>query len=201
MMNPMNPMNPMNLNKYIDGKQSIIYDYGSRVYRTNSEKSDYDYIVVLLNNDGITSQEIRDENINIHFMNEIDFQAGLNNHKINILECYFQNKHHFKFNLNLKLLREEISGKSSNSFVKAKKKIEVEKEYYLGWKSLFHSLRIVNFGIQIASQGKIYDYSQSNNYWFDILSMNCYNWEALRIKYKPIYNSLCTDLRKLAPLQ
>jgi hypothetical protein len=36
------------------------------------------------------------------------------------------------------------AAKASNSFVKAKKKIEVERDYYVGWKSLFHSLRILD---------------------------------------------------------
>lgn len=89
--------------------------------------------------------------------------------------------------------------KASHSFVKAKKKIEKEKDYYIGWKSLFHSLRILTFGTQIAQMGKIENYGAANHIWFDILKDPHYEWAYYEDKYKPIYNDLATTFRKVAP--
>ena len=61
-------------------------------------------------------------------------------------------------------IRNSFSHVASNSFVKCKKKIEVEASYdpHTGRKSLWHSLRIVDFGIQILKHDKIIDYSSVN---------------------------------------
>lgn len=176
----------------------LILPYGSRVYGTHSDKSDFDYIVVADN--AVTGEELAYGDINLQFYSDTDFQSQLNQHKINVCEVYFYSlPKKFKFTLNLGNLRQEISAKASNSFVKAKKKIEKEKEYYVGWKSLFHSLRIFHFGIQIATHGKIIDFSEANHLWKEILEANCYDWAYFKQHYQPIYNNLATNFRKLAP--
>jgi hypothetical protein len=58
--------------------------------------------------------------------------------------------------------------KAGNSFAKAGKKLDVEKEHYKGKKSLFHSLRILMFGIQIAKAGRITNYGEANDLWKEI---------------------------------
>jgi len=181
----------------------LLFPYGSRVYGTATEKSDHDYLAVILEKSKIeTGEEYRHGDTNIHIYTQSDWQHQLNEHKIHTLEAYFlpdgiccQN---FRFKLNLKKLRNALSEKASKSFVKAKKKIDKEKEFYVGWKSLFHSIRILNFGVQIAETGKI-DYAAANHYWFDILHNPQYEWEYFEEKYKPIYNELATKFRKAAP--
>ena len=191
----------------------LLFPYGSQVYGTASDKSDYDYLAVALgraNTNIHTGEEYRNGDTNIHLFTRNDWQHQLNDHKIHALESYFLPDHrlpdedlacrkHFNFKLDLRKLRNELSEKASHSFVKAKKKIEKEKDYYIGWKSLFHSLRILNFGHQIASQGKISDYGAANQYWFDILKNPQYEWGYFEEKYKPIFNQLSTEFRKVAP--
>jgi predicted nucleotidyltransferase len=41
-----------------------VFSYGSRVYNTATNQSDYDFIVI--NNDGVNDREIRNGNYNIH---------------------------------------------------------------------------------------------------------------------------------------
>ena len=55
------------------------------------------------------------------------------------------------------MIRHAISSKCSNSFVKAKKKLIVEKDYdrYASMKSLFHSIRIAVFACRFAKDGVI----------------------------------------------
>ena len=178
--------------------------YGSRVYGTHKEDSDYDYLAIVpANRRANTGEEFFRNNTNIHIFNAYDFQQQLDAHKIHCLESYYLPESpvpsRFKFQLNLQKLRHELSAKASHSFVKAKKKIEVEHDFYIGWKSLFHSLRILIFGTQIATLGRIADYSAANEHWYAIRDAQQYDWQYFKEKYQPIYNALATAFREVAP--
>ena len=185
-----------------------IFPYGSQVYKTASEQSDHDFIVVF--KDGTVEDEFANtqNKLSIHSYNHSTFQDHLDKHKISALECYFlpaefvlfQSKK-FNFSLHIETLRSSISEKASHSFVKAKKKFEIEQDrnVYIAKKSLFHSLRIINFGIQIASNKKIIDYTSSNPLWEDIYTDPNESWSPYKEKYQPLFNSMMTEFRKLAP--
>lgn len=104
----------------------------------------------------------------------------------------------FDFKLDKSKLRHSLSAKSSNSWVKAKKKLTVEQDYDLnvGRKSLFHSFRIVDFGIQVASNGRIIDYSSCNYLYSEIISL--YEWTDMFDTFKVRYNKLMSEFRKVA---
>lgn len=191
-----------------------IYPYGSRVYGNAMANSDYDYIVITRNK---VQDQYSDRLVNINFFTPEEHQQRLNDHEISALECYFlpqeivlfdrmhplnKNAAHFKFDLDLVKLRHSLSAKSSNSWVKAKKKLTVEKDYDLaiGKKSLFHAIRIIEYGMQIARNGRLVDYSVCNDLYWEIMSS--YNdWPSLFEGYKKYYNGLLTSFRKLAPLK
>jgi predicted nucleotidyltransferase len=181
-----------------------VYSYGSRVYGTARKNSDYDYIVILRNNK--PNEQYSDSLININYYTANEHQGRLNDHEISALECYFlddqfilKKSNIFGFKLDLVKLRHSLSAKSSNSFVKAKKKLTVEKDYDLdlGRKSLFHSFRIIDYGKQIATHGKIIDYGSCNELFNEI--MNCYTWKQMYDDYKKRYNQLCSEFRIVAP--
>lgn len=197
--------------KTFDLKESnvlTIFPYGSQVYKTAHEWSDHDFIVIF--RDGTVEDEfaITRSNLSIHSYNESSFQELLTKHKISAMECYFlpaeslllEHKK-FKFDLHIDKLRSAISEKSSHSWVKSKKKFEVEKDrnVYIAKKSLFHSLRIIDFGIQIAANKKIVDYAASNNYWEDIYTNPSEQWETYKKQYQEVYNAKMSEFRKLAP--
>jgi hypothetical protein len=76
------------------------------------------------------------------------------------LECFFNTspilKYDTEFELDLFSLRKKISAICNNSWVKASKKLNlVEEDDYTGLKSLFHSFRILSFGIDLAKDNKI----------------------------------------------
>ncbi|MGW8181205.1 MAG: hypothetical protein ACWGQW_20945, partial [bacterium] len=104
-----------------------------------------------------------------------------------------------RFTLDLAKLRKSFSAKASNSWVKAKKKIEVHQEYRLGRKSLFHCLRILEFGTQIAMRGRIVDYSAANLVWEKIQEQGFETWQEYKDYWQPIYNNARTAFRLLAP--
>lgn len=204
-----------NIFKKID-KDNIVaaYNYGSVVYGTNTEKSDVDIILVVHAVTPEVSNLINEHknsksdklNIDIQAYTKEEFIQKIHEHEISILECLFLPEKDklienikWDFHLKLPLLRKSISEKASNSWVKAKKKLIVEKDYnpYIGLKSAWHSLRILNFGIQIATYGKIVNYAVTNELFQPILS--CKSWEELNSKYKAVFNETSSRFKAVAP--
>jgi hypothetical protein len=180
-----------------------IYKYGSRIYGNYNKKSDHDFIVVMRDK---PNNDFSDNLININFFTEEEHQQRLLDHEISALETLFLDGEHiilekekYWFALDLSKLRHSLSAKASNSFVKAKKKLTIEKDYDLavGRKSLWHSFRIIDFGIQIAKYGEIRNYDSCNDLFYEI--MNHYTWDELFEKYKKKHNKLMSEFRKLAP--
>jgi hypothetical protein len=64
-------------------------------------------------------------------------------------------------------LRSRLHASSDHHEVKARKKL-IDREYQSAVKSLWHSYRIIKFGIQLAKYGCIKDYTEANDLW-DIL--------------------------------
>lgn len=94
-------------------------------------------------------------------------------------------------------IRKEFSSKASNSFVKCKKKLEVEaikgnaeQNIYIGKKSLWHSLKIFIFGIELCETNEIHLENKILEEYYNDIITNEYTWEELKEKYQPIYNSL-----------
>ena len=173
-------------------KAGYIFPYGSCVYNTNDEYSDVDLILV---GEG---EIIINGKCDCQYYSKEEFQELIDQHEISALECIFQGiEHEFTFNLDLEVLRRSISAKASNSWVKAKKKIN-QGDIRIGQKSLFHSLRIVMYGCQIAEHGQIIDYQCANKYW-DIIK-NIEDWELLKETFQPLKNQLNSKFRELAPL-
>lgn len=201
----------------IDNQASIavIYHYGSVVYGTQTPQSDIDYIcVVHSDNKKFNGEQVSfyADNMkhDVQFMTVSHFQNMLSEHKIWALECFFLSSAHivyqgdvqWQFSLDKAKLREGVSSVASNAWVKCKKKLEVEQMPYVGLKSLFHSLRVLHFGIQIAKLNKIADYSEANLFHADILSVldtdQC-QWTYLKTKYQEVYNQLSSTFRLVAP--
>lgn len=182
-----------------------VYPYGSRVYGTHKDKSDHDFIVIA--DCEQTGQQFDSGDLTVHLYNLEHWQRALQEHRIFALESIFlpaslkiQEHKVMPFHLDHAALRKEISSVSSNSWVKAKKKIEVEREYYLGFKSLFHCMRIPIFGTQVAKDGVISDYAAGNYLWTRIMQDIDFTrpWESWKEEYQPVRNQLLTEFRKYA---
>jgi len=177
-----------------------IYVFGSQVYGTTNHNSDWDFIMVA--NTPNTNQEIRSGDFNIHVMTEDQFLKNLKDHHSSSVEAFLVPKEFrlqedvkFDWKPNIPSLRHSFSHISSNSWVKCKKKIE-QGDYYIGVKSLFHSLRIPIFGIQIAQTGSIYDFSEAN-YIHDKIFSKEWTWDELASEFRPLRNSILTDFRNI----
>ncbi len=202
-----------------DNEVVAVYPYGSRVYRTNRDDSDYDFIVVLKNvkvdSDRLDSRE---NPISITIYSEETFKERINEHKIFALECLFcpkelvlKNKLDFSFKLNKSNLRHSISEKCSKDWNQAKKRFSDSqginpvtgetyvRKIYEGKKSLFHCFRMIDFAIQIIEKGEIKDFSSCNELWEELYTNPSEDWNHYKEKYYDFYNARIIEFRKLAP--
>ena len=177
-----------------------IYLFGSRVYGTDSEISDWDIKVIA--NGTVSNLELRRGMYNIHIITPPDFQKLLHDHHPGALECYFSpdsakiyESHRWDFQLKPSALRHHYSRVSSNSWVKCKKKLK-DGEYYNGVKSLFHSIRIPMFGIQIAKYGKITDFSCANDIHKELVSRH-WTWDEMDNRFRNVRNQVLSDFRSV----
>jgi len=172
-----------------------VYLFGSRCYGTESNDSDYDILIIAKT--PWPEREIISGNYNIHILSMDRFLEGLKTHNIRNIECLFSPikfiTQKIDYIVNIKGLRHSISHIVSNSWVKARKKIE-NGEYYIGTKSLFHSIRILMFGQQLAEKGYIHDWKCANDVWIEIKSKE-WTWEELNKKYCELKNKLATEFR------
>ncbi len=214
----------MNIEELVKSKgynQRIMYisDYGSKVYGTLTEKSDNDVIVILDSDDYFYEVSVfKEYNLDLHIISFREFERLLQKHDIMALETYYQFPKSFQslfdFNLIHDNLRRSVSSICGNSWSKARKKLEIPEESdYIGIKSLFHSIRILSYGIDLAKDGKI-DFKNvlidantgkkisCRNLWQRIQQKYESGWRWLEFKahYTPIQNSNATLFRKLAHL-
>lgn len=183
-----------------------LYQYGSRCYGNFREgQSDWDFIAVVKTK---PNEQFSDNLINVSFFTVAEFERRLQDHEISALECYYlptqyiwKQTHVFTHRMNLAALRHALSAKSSNSFVKSKKKLaeSVDFDPLIGKKSLFHAFRIIRFGIQLATSGSITDYSACNDLYNEIMFSYGDDWQVLFTRYKQAYNQLLTEFRLVAP--
>lgn len=177
-----------------------IYVFGSRIYNTHSDSSDWDIIMVA--NNSVEAIELKLEKYNIHIYTPDKFKEDLLWHRINNLECIYapkwaklQENIHYNLDIDLPKLRHATSHISSNSWVKCKKKLEIG-EYHIGIKSLYHSLRIPLFATQVATSGSIYDFQVANYIW-DKLVSKVWTWDELDLEFRELRNSILSDFRKV----
>lgn len=212
-------MNTPKLNTLIP-KEAIdncsgLYAYGSICYGTTTPNSDIDFIVVVNSLEqqekflSFFSKETKPK-LDFNFYSEENFLKGVSEHEISLLECLYLKddfvlkkfKHEYldNFQIDTTQLRHSLSKKSSNSWVKCKKKLTIEADYNLniGLKSCFHSFRILDFGIQLATEKKIFDYSQTNHIYADIMS--CKDFDEIQLKFKQLNNQKSSEFKKVAPL-
>ena len=60
-------------------------------------------------------------------------------------------------------------------------------------KLIWHSIRLLYFGIDIQRHGQLRDYTRANYLYEDLLAMKLHRWVDFRSKYIPIYNELTKE--------
>lgn len=87
-----------------------------------------------------------------------------------------------------------------------KKKLIISGDYdkKAALKSIFHSIRILKFGSQIARTSIIHDYHESNWLWVELCKLGeQYDadilWEKINARYKEVFNKTSSEFKALAP--
>ena len=181
-----------------------IYKFGSVNYGTSHEKSDRDYILIVDMKQA--SKEIYGANgVDLSLYNKETFEKHLNEQEIDFLEVIQHpviEKVKVEFKLDLSKLRHSVSSRSDHSYIKAKKKLTVEKDRdpYSGKKSLFHAFRMLDYAIQLCKEGKISNWNVKPLY-DEIMSLPeaADTWPVWEEKFKKRFNQLKTEFRKVAP--
>jgi predicted nucleotidyltransferase len=197
-----------------------IYQYGSYVYGTSSSSSDLDFVVVVkdLNHPNLyndcydilkeTHFQKMGKPFDFNFYTDDRFVSDLNNMEIAFLECTSSDENLVfgkKFDhpqIDKFQLRRSVAQKCSNSWVKAKKKLQIDSPDYdlnIGRKSLFHSIRMFMFGLDIAHEDRVSCFWCANHFYHQIMEIG--NWEGLEKEFKKVFNSYASDFRKACPLE
>ena len=177
----------------------IVCKFGSHLYGKTTAISDKD-IYCISDEASVPYEVISSKGVDCHYVSSQHFQEMLDKHDIAAMEVYSSEQHiqsHFKFDFDQDKLRRSISAVVSNSWVKAKKKM-AQGDDYIGRKSMWHSLRILMFGIQIAKHKKVVDFQEANCYYDDIV-LSGKPYDELKETYHPIMKAKQTEFRILCP--
>lgn len=151
-----------------------IYPYGSKVYGTDTEDSDEDFIIVyksaFLPNGAFRNNAISsaDRRIQAVCYSRTGFQDAINNYEIGALECLFvpedkvvMKKWPFKIQKwDVKEMGKKIISKASASWHLANLQFK-DDEIEMSKKGVYHALRILDFGEQLKEFGKIVSFHEA----------------------------------------
>lgn len=189
-----------------------IYAHGSHFYGTATSASDYDLVVLVPDSKKYGSNDVADNilisvataNMKIDLSVESidEFVGRVKEHRWYALECLLLpllESRHIPFpEIDKIQIRATVRLAGDHAYTKAKKKITIENEIYLGKKSLFHSIRIVDFAIQLLSRGKIENWTSCREIHRKIMDAPD-EWDTLDEMFRREYKDRCIDFRKLAP--
>jgi predicted nucleotidyltransferase len=180
-----------------------IYVYGSRVYNTHTINSDYDIIVTACST--YLNHEIYENNYNIHITTPDAFEDQLRHYDIHCLECiyapdnakiYILKDYPTNMPINLVQMKKMILSQSLWAWEKAKRRIK-DGDIIGGSKSLFHSIRILMFGIQMTRYNSIIDFSEANYIWEELRTSEALEWQEYDKIWFPIRKNLITEIKIL----
>lgn len=182
-----------------------IFPYGSRVYGNHGENSDHDYVIVckpsILSNGAFKNNAISNKDFSIQGIvySRSGFKDALNNYDITALECIFLEDSRIIFSkwdfsldkIDERALSRSIISKSSMSLHSSKnfKRRGNIKKAKVG---VYHSIRILDFGLQIKEFGKIVNYGSCND-----LKESIMGEQDFRIgNYRQKFEELSTRIKK-----
>lgn len=188
----------------------LIRPYGSLNYGTWHQNSDVDVIAVI--EYGETQEQFDEElfkmktrfclhgcsDFDMQTYTNTDFVAACHRHEPWALEVLMLcgDQDYVNFTLDREKLRSGFGAVISNSWVKCRKKLTVEgpDQHYIGRKSMFHCLRIIQFGIQIAKAGTITDFHEARPL-YDRICKSEKTWPELDAEFRKLKNELHSEFR------
>lgn len=170
-----------------------IYTFGSRLHGTNNLDSDYDYFLVastLNEHKEIKATNKNNLKLNIHVITLDKFKSDLNQYKMSRIESIMapidfiiMEKEPIAFSFKKDKIKKSIKYQSYESWSIAKSRINNEDDSYRAKKSAFHSLRMLDYGIQILEFNKIVDFGSMNHIYEKIKSPKIKNWDDIKKEF------------------
>ena len=191
-------LNIMSVNGYNDTDVLNVYVAGSRLYGNITDVSDHDYVIIVCaysnNND---NHNIRHNNVDLTVISVEDMNRVLSEHNVQRLiniftpsEFILRSEITFTFVLDCGRLRSAVSEISNKCMHHAKRSWH-EGDHYKSKKHLVHSIRYVEFAIQIVQHGTIIDMTVSNPHSTEIMAEdNTLGWKYFHDKYGTIAKNL-----------
>lgn len=171
-----------------------IYLSGSRLYGNLTLQSDKDYTLIVKCYSG--NQNITHNTIDISLISSFDMDKYLFEHNLQRLINIFTPKNYilfgnfeYEFKLDTNLLRRSVSEISNKCFHHAKVSWR-DKDYYKAKKHLIHSIRYVEFGIQIMVNNKIINFAVCNDISTKIMKEESLDWNFYVNTYGKIGKTL-----------
>lgn len=186
-------------------KVKDILIFGSRVYGSANEKSDYDIVVIagaLLPHEE-KKVTVNGVHLNIHIYTQDVFIEALKKHDIMNLESIMApdwarllEKTVYSKEINKKKLIKNNLTQSQNSWFLGKTKIK-DGNITKGVKGIFHAMRMLMFATQIIEHGFIVDFSAGNKLYDEMINCDEFEWDYYKEKYLPIKIELEEKLKSL----
>jgi predicted nucleotidyltransferase len=203
-------LNVKEISKILEIETNLIlavYIYGSRIYGTNNKDSDWDYSIVVEDTVKIPNMTIELQKMDFNLYQKSNFIEEIKNHYMPVLENIFSpstlkfEKINFSeyFELDLGSLRVGVSSISSKCFHYSKILWNKELDFKKSKKNVFHSIRYLLEGIQIAKNGKIVDFTEANEIYFHLLENNYDSFDELKKEIIPKVKKLNKVFFELAP--
>jgi predicted nucleotidyltransferase len=174
-----------------------IYVYGSHVYKTNHPKSDYNVLVVA--NYMTEKAEIDNGKYRIQIHTPQKFRRDLDAHDMFNLECIYAPKvaklqekinYNQKFKLNKNKFKKTILAQSNTTWINGQKYIKPDSAR----KAIFNSIKILYFGKQVLTDGKINNFTEANHIWEEVKNNSPTDMFA---KYSNLKNTLEQEILKI----
>lgn len=189
--------------------------WGSRLYGCERPSSDHDFQLIvpdrLVEDTRISlSRNWNSRHGDVHLHSQAEYSQAFEDYKPWAVEVRFAPMLYYTVGsgaifpahqkLDKKKLRDEFARTASNSFVKCKKKLITHDDFnpVVAKKSMFHSLRLLDYAWQIAKTGTIKDWASCNGHLDNLIKMPS-DWKAIEAEYKPVYNQLASALREACP--
>lgn len=175
----------------IDEDVLNIYSYGSQIYGTAGKDSDQDFIIVtkgsMLKSGAFKQNAISNQSRSIQgvLYSRSGFQDAINNYDISALECLslstdkvVQSKWPFRVQKwDNREMAKKIISKASNSWHLAD--LQAKDDWkHMAKKGIFHSLRILTFGLQLKEHQRIVDFEACNWIWEDFKLIEDENFDT-----------------------
>jgi len=96
--------------------------------------------------------------------------------------------------LRIPALRKAILMDSSHNLAKAKR-LWFEGDVHKSKKNIIHGLRYLHYGLQLAENGRITDFTAGNVHWLEVMRNPSQNWDDYERAYRPIYQRMMQQIK------